>query len=433
MSVTAVVGAQWGDEGKGKIIDELAGRVDYVVRYQGGGNAGHRVVYDGGEFAFHQVPAGVLHPGVIGVIGNGVVIDPKGLLAEIEALQRQGMHRAQLCISDRAHLVMPYHFLLDQLEEENRGADKIGTTLRGIGPAYVDKYARVGLRVGDLLDSSQFRARLTSVLQQKNRIITAVYGHSPLSVDEICNEYLGYGEQLRPLITETQTLLQDALSGGDSILLEGAHGALLDVDFGTYPFVTSSTTVSGYASTGAGLPPRSIEHVIGVYKAYTTRVGSGPMPVELLDSTGELLRERGHEYGTTSGRARRCGWFDAVVSRYSARLNGLESAAIMKLDVLDTLPTLKICTAYNLRGQIVQTLPANLNDLGACEPIYEELPGWQTDTSQITSYSALPAAAKRYVDRLSELLETPVALISVGPSRGQSIYLQESLLAAQSY
>lgn len=431
MSVTAVVGAQWGDEGKGKIIDELAGRMEYVVRYQGGGNAGHRVVYDGGEFAFHQVPAGVLHPQTKGIIGNGVVIDPKGLLAEMEALQRQGVNLEQIQISDRAHVVMPYHFLLDQLEEESRGADKIGTTLRGIGPAYVDKYARTGIRAGDLLDAEQFRAKLAGVLQQKNRMITSIYGHAPLSLDEIYHEYLAYGEQLRPAITDTTTLLQEALCAGRSILLEGAHGALLDVDFGTYPFVTSSTTVSGYASTGAGLPPRSIEHVIGVYKAYTTRVGSGPMPVELLDSTGEMLRERGHEYGTTSGRARRCGWFDAVVSRYSARLNGLESAVIMKLDVLDTLPMLKICTAYKLRGQIVQTPPANLTDLGACEPVYEELPGWQTDTSQITSYSALPSAAKRYVERLSELLETPVALISVGPSRGQSIYLQESLLLAQ--
>jgi adenylosuccinate synthase len=429
--VTAVVGAQWGDEGKGKIIDELAGRMEYVVRYQGGGNAGHRVVYDGGEFAFHQVPAGVLHPQTKGIIGNGVVIDPKGLLEEMEGLRRQGVNLEQIQISDRAHLVMPYHFLLDKLEEESRGADKIGTTLRGIGPAYVDKYARTGIRAGDLLDAEQFRNKLAGVLQQKNRLITAVYGHAPLSLDEIYQEYLAYGERLRPAITDTTTLLQEALCAGRSILLEGAHGALLDVDFGTYPFVTSSTTVSGYASTGAGLPPRSIEHVIGVYKAYTTRVGSGPMPVELLDSTGEMLRERGHEYGTTSGRARRCGWFDAVVSRYSARLNGLESAVIMKLDVLDTLPTLKICTAYKLRGQIVQTPPANLIDLGACEPVYEELPGWQTDTSQITSYSALPSAAKRYVDRLSELLETPVALISVGPSRGQSIYLQESLLMAK--
>ncbi len=429
MSVTAVVGAQWGDEGKGKIIDELAGRADYVVRYQGGGNAGHRVVYDGGEFAFHQVPAGVLHPQTRGVIGNGVVIDPKGLLEELHALSRQGVRLEQIQISDRAHLVMPYHFLLDRLEEESRGAEKIGTTLRGIGPAYVDKYARTGIRAGDLLDADQFRARLSSVLHKKNRIITAVYGHAPLSLDAIYGEYLAYGEQLRPLITETQTILQDALAAGQSLLLEGAHGALLDVDFGTYPFVTSSTTVAGYASTGAGLPTRSIEQVIGVYKAYTTRVGSGPMPVELLDETGAAMRERGREYGTTSGRPRRCGWFDAVVARYSARLNGLSSAALMKLDVLDAFETLKICTAYHLRGQIVRTPPANLTDLAACEPVYEELPGWQRDTSQITRYADLPAAAKRYLDRLSDLIETPIALISVGPSRGQTIYREPSLIA----
>ncbi len=428
MSVTVVVGAQWGDEGKGKIIDELAGRVDYVVRYQGGGNAGHRVVYDGGEFAFHQVPAGVLHSHTRGVIGNGVVIDPKGLLAEMDALHQQGVSLEQILISDRAHVVMPYHFVLDRLEEESRGADKIGTTLRGIGPAYVDKYARMGIRMGDLLDAGQFRARLTSVLAQKNRLITAVYGHEPLSLDEIYTEYLSYGEQLRPAITETQTLLQDAISAGCSILLEGAHGALLDVDFGTYPYVTSSTTVAGYASIGSGLPARSIEQVIGVYKAYTTRVGSGPMPTELADSIGEALRERGHEYGTTSGRPRRCGWFDAVVARYSARLNGLSGAVVMKLDVLDAFPTLKICTGYLLHGKMVQTPPANLHDLAACEPIYEELPGWQSDTSRITSYGALPSAAKRYLDRLGELIETPIALVSVGPSRGQTIYLQQSLI-----
>ncbi len=429
MRVTAVVGAQWGDEGKGKIIDELAGQVDYVVRYQGGGNAGHRVVYAGGEFAFHQVPAGVLHPQTRGVIGNGVVIDPKGLLEELAALRRQGVKLEQIAISDRAHLVMPYHFLLDRLEEESRGAEKIGTTLRGIGPAYVDKYARTGIRAGDLLNADQFHARLSSVLQQKNRIITAVYGQPPLSLDEIYHEYLAYGEQLRPLITDTHTLLCDALAAGRSILLEGAHGALLDVDFGTYPFVTSSTTVAGYASTGSGLPARSIEQVIGVYKAYTTRVGSGPMPVELLDETGAAMRERGHEYGTTSGRPRRCGWFDAVVARYSARLNGLSSAAIMKLDVLDAFETLQICTAYRLHGRIVQTPPANLTDLAACEPIYEELPGWQCETSQITSYADLPLAARRYLDRLGELLETPILLVSVGPSRGQTIYLKSSLVA----
>ncbi|HEY7356744.1 MAG TPA: adenylosuccinate synthase, partial [Ktedonobacterales bacterium] len=331
MSVTAVVGAQWGDEGKGKIIDELAARVDYVVRYQGGGNAGHRVVYDGGEFAFHQVPSGVLHPETCGVIGNGVVLDPKGLLEEMAALRQQGISLERLYISDRAHVVMPYHFLLDRLEEESRGAEKIGTVLRGIGPAYVDKYGRMGIRVGDLLDAGQFRAKLAAVLGHKNRLITQMYGHQPLSLDSVYNDYIDYGKQLRPYVAETQTLLQDALAAGRSMLLEGAQGALLDVDFGTYPFVTSSSTIAGNAATGSGLPPRSISQVIGVYKAYITRVGGGQMPTEQPDGAGAVMRERGQEYGTTSGRARRCGWFDAVMGRYAARLNGFDSAVIMKL------------------------------------------------------------------------------------------------------
>jgi adenylosuccinate synthase len=429
MGVTAVVGAQWGDEGKGKIIDELAARVDYVVRYQGGGNAGHRVVYDGGEFAFHQVPSGVLHPQTCGVIGNGVVLDPKGLLEEMAALRQRGISLERLYISDRAHVVMPYHFLLDRLEEESRGAEKIGTVLRGIGPAYVDKYGRLGIRVGDLLDAGQFRAKLAVVLGHKNRMITQMYGQPPLSLDDVYADYTDYGKQLRPYVTETQTLLQDALAAGRSMLLEGAQGSLLDVDFGTYPFVTSSSTIAGNAATGSGLPPRSIGQVIGVYKAYITRVGSGYMPTELPNGEGTIMRERGHEYGTTSGRARRCGWFDAVMGRYAARLNGFDSAVIMKLDVLDAFETLKICTGYRLRGQVVQTPPANLADLMACEPIYEELPGWQCETRQITSYADLPAAAQRYLDRLSELIETPISLISVGPSRGQTIYREASLIA----
>jgi len=429
VSVTAVVGAQWGDEGKGKIIDELAAQVDYVVRYQGGGNAGHRVVYDGGEFAFHQVPSGVLHPETSGVIGNGVVLDPKGLLAEMAALRSQGVSLERLYISDRAHVVMPYHFLLDRLEEESRGAEKIGTVLRGIGPAYVDKYGRMGIRMGDLLNAEQFRGKLAAVLAHKNRMITQMYGHEPLSLDDIFDEYSDYGKQLCPYITETQTLLQDALAAGRSMLLEGAQGSLLDVDFGTYPFVTSSSTTAGNAATGSGLPPRSIGQVIGVYKAYITRVGSGEMPTELDDGVGEVMRERGYEYGTTSGRARRCGWFDAVMGRYAARLNGLDSAVIMKLDVLDTFETLKVCTAYRLRGKMIQTPPANLADLITCEPVYEELPGWQCETSQITSYADLPLAARRYLDRLGELLETPISMISVGPSRGQTIYRESALIA----
>ncbi len=425
MSVMAIVGAQWGDEGKGKIIDELAVRTNFVVRYQGGGNAGHRVVAGDSEFSFHLVPSGILHPGVSCVIGNGVVVDPRGLLAEMESLRKLNVDLNRLFISERAHVVMPYHFVLDRLEEESRGVEKIGTVMRGIGPAYVDKYSRVGIRMADLLDVDQFRAKLASVLAQKNRMITQIYGQQPLSLEEIHTEYFGYAQQLRPYIADAQAMLQKAVADGKSILLEGAQGALLDVDFGTYPFVTSSSTVAGNASTGAGLPPRSIQHVLGVYKAYITRVGSGPMPTELFNGEGDALREAGHEYGTTTGRPRRCGWFDAVVGRFVAQLNGFDSMAIMKLDVLDHMPTIKICTSYRLGERTLDAPPANLNDLAACEPVYEEWPGWQTPTSGATSWAELPEQARAYLRRIEELLETPLAMVSVGPGRGQTIGLRE--------
>ena len=425
MSVMAIVGAQWGDEGKGKIVDELAARTDFVVRYQGGGNAGHRVVYNGGEFAFHLAPAGILHPGVTCVIGNGVVVDPRGLLAELASLRKLGVETDRLHISERAHVVMPYHFLLDRLEEESRGLDKIGTVMRGIGPAYVDKVSRTGIRMADLLDVDQFRAKLVVALSQKNRMISQIYGHPPLSLEEIHTEYVGYVQQLRPYITNTDAMLQKAHRDGRSILLEGAQGALLDVDFGTYPFVTSSNTVAGGAAIGAGLPPRSIEHVLGVYKAYITRVGSGPMPTELFNGEGDALREAGHEYGTTTGRPRRCGWFDAVLGRYVAKLNGFDSMAIMKLDVLDTMPTLKICTSYRLGDKTLCSPPVTPTDLAACEPVYEEWPGWQTSTQGAASWDDLPERAHAYLRRIEELLETPLALISVGPGRGQTIAVRE--------
>jgi adenylosuccinate synthase len=425
MSVMAIVGAQWGDEGKGKIIDELASRTDYVVRYQGGGNAGHRVVYGDSEFAFHLVPAGVLHQGVTCVIGNGVVVDPRGLLTELEGLRKLGVDLRRLCISERAHVVMPYHFVLDRLEEESRGVEKIGTVMRGIGPAYVDKYSRVGIRMADLLDVDQFRAKLASVLAQKNRMITQIYGQQPLSLEEIHTEYVGYAQQLRPYITDTEALLQKALEERKSILLEGAQGALLDVDFGTYPFVTSSSTVAGNASTGAGLPPRSIQHVLGVYKAYITRVGSGPMPTELFNGEGDALREMGHEFGTTTGRPRRCGWFDAVVGRFVARLNGFDSMAIMKLDVLDGIPTIKICTSYRLGDRVLTTPPTTPTEMAACEPVYEEWPGWMTSTRDAARWDDLPERARAYLHRIEELLETPLAMISVGPGRGQTIHLRD--------
>ncbi len=321
--------------------------------------------------------------------------------------------------------MLPYHFVLDRLEEESRGMDRIGTVMRGIGPAYVDKYSRVGIRMADLLDVDLFRSKLSSVLAQKNRMITQIYGQPPLSLEEIHTEYVGYAQRLRPHIADTESILQRALAEGKAILLEGAQGALLDVDFGTYPFVTSSSTVAGNASTGAGLPPRSIDSVLGIYKAYITRVGSGPMPTELFNGEGDALREAGHEYGTTTGRSRRCGWFDAVAGRFVAKLNGFDSIAIMKLDVLDSFSSIKICTSYRLNGRELHAPPANLNDLAACEPVYEAWPAWQTPTSAATSWNDLPEKARRYLRRIEELLETPLVLVSVSPDRGKTVHLRD--------
>src|SRR5438874_644926 len=427
MTVVAVIGAQWGDEGKGKIVDELAMSADYVVRYQGGSNAGHRVVHEKGEFAFRLVPSGILFPNTKCIIGNGVVVDPKALITEMEELQSQDIDTSRLYISERAHVVMPYHFLLDRLEEEARGADKVGSTQRGISPAYVDKHARIGIRMADLLDVDTFRGKLASILQQKNRMITEIYRQPPLSLEEIHGEYFRYGQILRPYIADTQVMLHDALFERKTILLEGAQGALLDIDFGTYPYVTSSSTMAANASGGAGLPPHSIDRVVGVYKAYITRVGSGPMPTELFDATGQELRDRGREYGTNTGRERRCGWFDAVAGRFVAQLNGLDAAVITKLDVLDTFPTIKICTAYHLHGKMIHSLPAALSDLAACEPVYEEIEGWQCNTTGICTYEELPGAAKKYLKRLEELLETPLAMVSVSPQRGRTIQIQDVL------
>lgn len=427
MVVVAVIGAQWGDEGKGKIVDELSMHADFVVRYQGGSNAGHRVVHEKGEFAFRLVPSGILYPNTTCIIGNGVVVDPKGLIQEMKELQSKGIGISRLYISERAHVVMPYHFLLDRMEEEARGADKIDSTQRGIGPAYVDKHARTGIRMADLLDVDTFRAKLSTILQHKNRMLTQIYGQPPLSLEEIHGEYFNYGLQLRSHIADTQKMLHEALFSSKTILLEGAQGALLDIDFGTYPFVTSSSTMASNAAVGAGLPARSIDRVIGVYKAYITRVGSGPMPTGLFDDIGYILRDRGHEYGTNTGRERRCGWFDAVAGRFVAQINGLDAAIITKLDVLDTFPTIKICTAYNLRGKVVHSLPAILSDLAACEPVYEEMEGWQCSTTGMSTYEELPSAAKVYLKRLEELLQTPIAKISVSPQRGKTIELQNVL------
>jgi adenylosuccinate synthase len=433
MAVVAVIGAQWGDEGKGKIIDELSMRADFVVRYQGGSNAGHRVVHDKGEFSFHLVPSGILYPNTTCIIGNGVVVDPKALIEEMNMLQEQGVDISRLYISERAHVVMPYHFLLDRLEEEALGGEKMEGTLRGIGPAYVDKHARIGIRMADLLDVDTFRTKLSMILQQKNRMITQIYGQPPLSLEEIHGEYFKYGQQLRSYIADTQLMLHNALSAHKTVLLEGAQGALLDIDFGTYPYVTSSSTMASNSAVGAGLPARSIDRVIGVYKAYTTRVGSGPMPTGIFDSVGTIICDRGNEFRTFTGRERRCGWFDAVAGRFIAQINGLDAAVITKFDVLDTLPTIKFCTAYSLRGQVIHSLPATLTDLAACEPIYEEVEGWQTDTSGISTYKDLPPAAKNYLRRLERAIETPIMMVSVSPQRGRTIQIQDVLAAPTTY
>ncbi len=421
MPVLVVIGAQWGDEGKGKIVDMLAEEVDWVVRFSGGDNAGHTVVNRYGEFKLHLVPSGIFSRRATCIIGNGVVANPPVLLSEIDLLNKRGIDTSRLFISDRAHLIMPYHVLLDGLEEEARGGKAIGTTRKGIGPAFADKVARLGIRTSDLLDKGVFLERLRSVLNYKNNILTKVYGASPLSLDEIYSQYCQYGERLAPYIRDTSSILEKALKQGERILLEGAQGTLLDPDFGTYPYATSSSPLAGGGCLGAGLSPTSINHILGVFKAYCTRVGGGPMPTELKDEVGDSIREQGHEYGTTTGRARRCGWFDGVAARFSTRINGYTSAAITRLDVLDHLPRIKICSSYKLDGKTIDYFPASVVELERCQPVYEELPGWQTSTSQARKFKELPPHAQRYVSRLEEMANCPVSLISVGESREQTI------------
>jgi len=424
MPAIAIIGAQWGDEGKGKIVDLLAEKANMVVRFSGGNNAGHTVVNPYGEFRMHLVPSGIFYPEVTCIIGNGVVIDPAALLEEIEALKRRGMAVDRLFISDRAHLIMPYHTLIDALEEEARGSGALGTTRKGIGPVYVDKVGRLGIRTGDLLQKEAFLERLRFVLEQKNRVLTGVYGAQPLSLKEAYDKYCHYGECLAPFIRETDLMVQEALERKERVLLEGAQGTLLDIDFGTYPYVTSTSTMVGGACSGLGLSPVKINSVIGVFKAYVTRVGSGPMPTELFDETGELIRERAHEYGTTTGRPRRCGWFDAVVGRLSVRINAFSSFALTRLDILDILPSLKICTGYELEGKTLETAPSHSGLLAKCQPVYEELPGWQEDISGLRRFRDLPREARAYVRRLEELLNCPASIISVGPRREQTIVVK---------
>ena len=431
MPAYAVIGGQWGDEGKGKMVDFLAQYSQYVVRYSGGNNAGHTVINDKGSFAFHLVPTGIFWPEVTCVIGNGVVIDANVLIEEIDGLKQVGIETGRLAVSDRAHLIMPYHVTLDRLEEEARGSTAIGTTGRGVGPAYVDKIARSGIRVGDLLeidDKSRFLPRLESVIKLKNSLITKVYGGNPIDLQEIYQQCREWADKLRPFITSTETMLLKALSNNDSIILEGAQGTMLDIDHGTFPYVTSSSPTIGGAITGLGIPPQSIKGILGVFKAYSTRVGSGPMVTELLDDVGEAIRERAQEYGATTGRPRRCGWFDAVAARYSAQLNGYTSIVLTRLDILDTFSNIKICTGYRLEdGTITTDFPTSASTLESCEPIYEEIPGWDGSTASTTNVKDLPHGAKLYVNRIEELIGVPIDIISTGPRREETIIIRSTV------
>ncbi|MGB2879444.1 MAG: adenylosuccinate synthase [Candidatus Omnitrophota bacterium] len=418
--VTVLVGAQWGDEGKGKVIDILTEDVKYVVRYQGGNNAGHTVVIGDDKYVLHLVPSGILHDGKICVIGHGVVVDPKALIEEIELLQSKGIGLDQrLKVSDKAHVIFPYHNKLDELREL-RKKGRIGTTKKGIGPCYADKVARVGIRIGDLYDKAYFKERLERIIEEKNTILKNLYGFEGFSVEEIFKGYLKYAEYLKEYVCDSVMLLNEALKRGESILFEGAQGTFLDVDYGTYPFVTSSNSTAGGACTGAGIGPSRVDSVLGVVKAYTTRVGEGPFPTEFGPDLMDKIRKKGGEFGATTGRARRCGWFDSVLVKNSVEINGIDKVVITKLDVLDELKTIKICTAYRYKGKLYQNIPGIPGFLDNCEPVYEEQPGWQQDTSQITSYELLPENARKYLQKVKKLIGSDIMLVSVGKSRKQT-------------
>ncbi|MEY3447967.1 MAG: hypothetical protein RLZZ14_491 [Actinomycetota bacterium] len=425
MAAIALLGAQWGDEGKGKATDLLGEKVDYVVRYQGGNNAGHTVVIGDQKYALHLLPSGILSPGVIPVIGNGVVIDPSVLFEEIKGLNERGIDTSRLKISTNAHLITPYHRTIDKVSERFLGKSKIGTTGRGIGPAYADKINRIGIRIQDLFDPSILKQKVEGALRDKNQILIKVFNRKGLEIDDVVNEYLGYAELLKPFVTDTSLLLNKALDQGKNILLEGSQGTLLDVDHGTYPFVTSSNPTAGGACTGSGIGPTRISRVIGIVKAYTTRVGSGPFPTELFDEDGEKLRSIGGEVGVTTGRARRCGWYDALIARYAVRVNGLTDFFLTKLDVLTGWEKIPVCVAYEIDGKRVEELPASQSDFHHAKPIYEFLPGWNEDISKAKSLDQLPANAKAYVKYLEEISGAPVSAVGVGPERDQTISVRE--------
>lgn len=418
MAAVVLVGAQWGDEGKGKITDFLAEKADYVVRYQGGSNAGHTVEVKDQKFMLHLIPSGILYPGTICIVGNGVVVDMEKIIEEIKNLQNRGISTDNLRISFRAPIVMPYHKRIDEIQDRS---SKIGTTKRGIGPTYEDKISRIGFRLCDLLDADDYKKRLKIVVDQKNKIVRDIYGEEGFDCQEIFEQTISQVEVLKKYLADTSLMIYAAIKEGKKVLFEGAQGTLLDIDHGTYPFVTSSNPIAGGACTGAGIGPTDISRVIGIAKAYTTRVGEGPFPTELEGSEGDLLREKGAEFGTTTGRPRRCGWLDAVILRYAARINGLTDMAITKLDVLDSFKTIKICVAYRYQGQILNEFPDNINILKHCEPVYIEMPGWEQDITDITCFEDLPANTQAYIRKIEEISGVQKTMIAVGPKREQTI------------
>ena len=426
MSSVVVVGTQWGDEGKGKITDFLSEQAEYVARYQGGDNAGHTIQFGGETYKLHLIPSGIFSPEKLCIIGNGVVVNPKSLVTELAYLHERNIATDNLRISDRAHVILPYHIELDRLQEEAKGDKKIGTTIKGIGPAYMDKAARVGIRIADLLDREVFEERLRLNLEDKNRQFTKLYDANPMNFEEIFEEYYEYGQQIKQYVCDTSVLLNDALDNGKRVLFEGAQGVMLDIDQGTYPFVTSSNPLAGGVTIGSGVGPSKVTKVVGVCKAYTSRVGDGPFPTELFDEIGSRIREVGREYGTTTGRPRRVGWFDSVVMRHSKRVSGITNLCLNSIDVLTGLETVKICVAYRKsNGEEIRHYPASLVELGQCEPVYEELPGWSEDITGCRTLEELPIEAQNYVRRVSELVGVKISTFSVGPDRNQTNILED--------
>jgi adenylosuccinate synthase len=423
MSAFIVLGAQWGDEGKGKMTDYLAEEANVVVRFQGGNNAGHTVVVGDNEYKLHLIPSGILYEDKLNVIGNGVVVDPKALFEEIEYLEGVGVKVTpeKLVVSDRAQLIMPYHKTLDKLKEKARGKNDIGTTGKGIGPCYTDKFERCGIRVCDLMHEDVFKEKLRENVEMKNAYITKVLGGEELNFNEILEEYLAFAKKLKPFVQDTSVRVYSEIKNDKTVLFEGAQGMLLDIDYGTYPYVTSSNTTAGGVASGVGIGPNMITNAVGITKAYTTRVGKGPFPTELLDETGDWIREKGHEYGVTTGRSRRCGWLDLVIVKTAARVSGLTSLAVTKIDTLAGLEKIKVCIGYKFNDTIIDYFPASLEDLAKCEPIYEEFDGWDDSVADVRSYDELPKNVKKYLARISEFTDTKISIVGVGPKRDQTM------------